>query len=160
MVSKMAGYKERFICMIAIIPLFIAAGSAFAQSRRVLVDDIVAEMKQELKLSDDQTNKIKLVIANDIQRQQQIKEQAQGKALEAVKEQMQALRQDTESKLAQYLSPVQFTQWKNKQQLKVKLNGEENPGGGFGGGGFGGDHPGRHHRGLGTDSDSEKDTDI
>lgn len=130
----MAIQKNRFICLAVIMPLFIVTNSTFAQSQGPSADDIVAKMKQELKLSDDQVNQIKPIIENEIQQRQQIKEQAkaQGIGRQAIKEQMQALRQDMESKLSQYLSPDQITQWKNQQQLRDKLNNDENPAGGGG----------------------------
>ena len=107
----MTAHKNRFICLIMIIPLFIVTNSLFAQSQGLSADDIVAKMKQELKLSDDQINQIKPIIENEIQQRQQIREQAkvQGIDRQAIKEQMQALRQDTESKLSQYLSQDQIT---------------------------------------------------
>ena len=63
----MTAHKNRFICLIMIIPLFIVTNSLFAQSQGLSADDIVAKMKQELKLSDDQANQIKPIIENEIQ---------------------------------------------------------------------------------------------
>jgi regulatory protein YycI of two-component signal transduction system YycFG len=135
-------HKNRFIYLIVIMSLFIVTNSAFAQSQESSSDYIVAKMKRELKLSDEQVKQIKPIIENEIQQRQQIKEQARAQGIDrqAIKEQMQALRKDTESRLAQYFTQDQMAQWENEQQLKDRLNNDENPTGGGSGGGHSGHH--------------------
>ena len=114
-------------------------------------EDIIKKMKEQINLTDEQANQVKPIIESDIQQQQAIRDQAksQGTDRETVKTQLQALRNDTESKLSQYLSQDQMTQWKDYQRRREMLNGDQGSDSGSAGQGR---KSGRHSRlDVGTD---------
>ena len=128
--------KWWLILVILIGVLFIIASIMFAQQGKLpsppSASDIVAKMKQELNLNDEQVSQITPVIQSEIQQMQALMEQAksQGADRDAVIKQMEALRESEESELSQYLTQDQLTQWKNRRQKP--LRGSDNKGAGSG----------------------------
>jgi len=111
------GWKRIYVILLGV--LFVVTGIAFAQQggeppAPPSASDMVAKMKQELNLTDTQVNQITPVIQDEVNQMQAL--MGQGTDRDAVKTQMEALRQSTESKLSQYLTENQLAQWKNKQQ--------------------------------------------
>ena len=113
--------SSKWLCACGIIS-FLLAGIAFAQQEKQSpsAGEIVAKMKQNLNLTDDQANQITPVIEENIQQRQTIIEQAKGQGTDrdAMKGQMAALRESMESKLAQYLTPEQLEKWKTSMQQR------------------------------------------
>lgn len=135
-----------------LIVLFFTAVSGYTQGYQPpSADDIITKMKGELNLTDEQVSQIKPIIENEIQQQQAIKEQAksQGTDRETVKSQLQTLRNDTESKLSQYLSQDKMTQWRDDQKRRERLNGDPNSDSGSAGQG----RKSGHHRHLNVGND-------
>lgn len=105
--------KFKYVYVILALTLFCAINNTYAQPRQApSIEDILANMKQDLNLTDEQVAKISPVVRNQIQQMQSIIEQAQ----EKVKSQLQALQQSTEVKLSQCLTPEQMAQFRNRQQ--------------------------------------------
>ena len=105
--------KCKYVYVVLALTLFVAIGNVYSQQRQApSVEDIVANMKQDLKLSDDQAAKITPIVRNQIQQMQAIITQAQDK----VKAQLETLQQSTEAKLSQCFTPEQMAQFKNRQQ--------------------------------------------
>jgi len=111
--------------------IFIIVSLTFAQEGQPpsppSASDIVAKMKQELNLSDEQASQVIPVIQEEIQEMQTIMEQArnQGVSREAMLSQMESLHKNTESKLSQYLTEDQLTQWKNRRQQPSRRGGNK-----------------------------------
>jgi len=98
-------------------------GAAFSQQgehQQMSAGDIVAKMKDNLNLTDDQVSQITPVIEANMKQRQALMGQAKagGSDRDVLKGQMAALRQDMESKLAQYLTPEQLEKWKNNMQQR------------------------------------------
>ncbi|MFA6281266.1 MAG: hypothetical protein WCY05_02030 [Candidatus Omnitrophota bacterium] len=105
--------KSKYAFLILALALLCTISNTYAQQRQApSVDEIVANIKEDLKLTDEQVVKITPIVRNQIQQMQVIIEQAQ----EKVRGQMLALEQNTETKLAQCLTPEQMAKFKNKQQ--------------------------------------------
>lgn len=105
--------KCKYVYVVLALTLFVAIGNTYAQQRQApSVEEIVANMKQDLKLSDAQAAKITPIVRNQIQQMQTIIEQAQ----EKIRSQLQTLQQSTEAKLSQCLTPEQMAQFQNRQQ--------------------------------------------
>ncbi|MFA5270941.1 MAG: hypothetical protein WC412_01205 [Candidatus Omnitrophota bacterium] len=122
--------KSKYIYVILALTFFAAIGNTYAQQRQApSAEEIVAKMKQDLNLSDEQAAKITPIVRNQLQQMQTIIEQAQ----EKVRSQLQALQQNTETKLSQCLTPEQMEQFKNRQQggqqqqSQPKTNNGANP---------------------------------
>ncbi len=104
---------SKYVYIIFVLAMVVVVGNAFGQqSQRPSVEEIVAKIKQDLKLNDDQAVKITPIVQNQIQQMQAIIKQAQ----EKVRADLQALEQNTEAKLAQVLTPEQMTEFKIRQQ--------------------------------------------
>jgi hypothetical protein len=117
------GIRIFFMALIAGV-IFIPEG-AFAQQRGQppsppSASEIVAKMKQQLNLSDEQVNQITPVFEAEIQRMESLRTQATTR--------MEALRNDTESKLAQYLTPEQLAEWKNNRPQSQSGSGQQRMG--------------------------------
>jgi len=74
---------------------------------------IVAMMKDNLNLTDEQVGRITPIIESEIQQMENLR--SQGADHSSARTQMEALRASTESKLAQYLTAEQLTKWKNNR---------------------------------------------
>lgn len=105
--------KFKYVYVILVLTLFCAINNTYAQQRQApSIEDIIANMKQDLKLTDEQAAKITPIVRNQVQQMQSIIEQAQ----EKVRSQLQGLQQSTEAKLSQCLTPEQMAQFRNRQQ--------------------------------------------
>ena len=119
-------FSGKWVCVYGFILgvlCITAAGTAFPQQgehQQMSAGDIVAKMKDNLNLTDEQVNQITPIIEENSQQKQALMEQAKssGSGFSAVKDQMVALRQSLESKLAQYLTPEQLEKWKNSMQQR------------------------------------------
>lgn len=118
----------RFVdkCIILIGVLFLAMGITFAQQggqppSPPLASDIVSRMKEDLNLTEEQMSQIMPIIQDELSQMQSFMEQ--GASPDTVRSKMDELRQSTESKLSQYLTQDQLTQWKNKQQQPPQKEG-------------------------------------
>ena len=65
-------------------------------------------MKQELNLTDEQVKQITPVIQSEMQKSKELMDQ------------MRNLHRDTETKIGQFLTPEQMTQWKTLQAQRMK----------------------------------------
>lgn len=105
--------KCKYVYVVLALTLFCTISNAYAQQRQApSIEDIVANMKQDLKLTDAQASKITPIVRDQIQQMQSIIEQAQ----EKVRSQLQMLQQSTEAKLSQCLTPEQMAQFRSRQQ--------------------------------------------
>lgn len=101
--------------------LFAAAGIVLAEQMgdrppppELSADDVVAMMKNELNLSNTQVRQITPVIEDEIS---QIKAFiSQGIDRDQVKSKLDALREETESKLSKYLTSDQISQWNDRMR--------------------------------------------
>ncbi len=71
-------------------------------------------MKNELNLTDEQIARITPIIQDELNQMQAFREQ--GISPDTAGNKMEELRQNTELKLAQYLTQDQLRQWMSKQQ--------------------------------------------
>lgn len=122
----MKNWKRINIIMLGV--LFFMAGIGFAQPedqppQAPSASDMISRMQQELNLTEEQVAQITPVIEDEINQMQSL--MSQGGDRDASKVQMDTLRQATETKLAQYLTPEQLVQWKSKQQQPPQEGGDK-----------------------------------
>jgi len=93
----------------------MAMGIAFAQQEKqtrstMSAGDVVAKMKQNLNLNDEQARQITPIIQEEIQQRQAIVAQAKAQGLDqaVVRSHIAALRQNTQEKIAQCLRSGQL----------------------------------------------------
>jgi DNA repair exonuclease SbcCD ATPase subunit len=99
-------------------------------------------MKADLNLTDDQAAKILPIITEDMKKRKDLWEQAKEQghdSREAIKEQMEKLNQERDTKLAKYLNADQVTKLKQKREERKAGKHGHNHGGNRGGGHSGND---------------------
>jgi len=103
--------------------VFIITGITFAQQGHgqppspPLASDIVSRMEKDLNLTDEQVSEITPVIQNEVDQMQVLMSSKTDR--EAARDKMEAIHKNTESKLAQYLTPEQLAKWKEKQKKQL-----------------------------------------
>jgi Spy/CpxP family protein refolding chaperone len=129
--EKIMKFKNVLITLCSVIAMLtLLIVTTHAQGPTPVAEDIVGRMKQELKLTDEQVKQITPIIQADVQKRKELMDQINN------------VRQDTENKTGQFLTPEQMTQWKNLQEQR-KENKPFRHGGKFGGHGSGGGMPGQ-----------------
>jgi Spy/CpxP family protein refolding chaperone len=129
--EKIMKFKNVLITLCSlIVMLVLLAGSAPAQGPLCTTEGKVNKLKQELNLTDEQVKQITPIIQSEMQKRKELMDQ------------MRNLHQDTETKIGQFLTPEQMTQWKNLQEQR-KENKPFRHGGGYGDHGPGGGMPGQ-----------------
>jgi Spy/CpxP family protein refolding chaperone len=119
--------KRALKCIILVAVTFFITGITLAQPGGKMpsppsVSDIVSRMQEELSLTDEQVTQITPIIQDELSQMQAFMEQ--GVSLDTGKSKMEALRESTESKLSQYLTPDQLTQWKSRKQQPPSQGGD------------------------------------
>jgi len=109
------------VCLVAAGILFVSCGVSFAQqgggkkpSSPPSASDMVSKMKEELGLSDEQASQITPIIEEEISQMKELMGSVTDR--ESARDKMDALHQDTESRLSQYLTADQLAEWKSKQK--------------------------------------------
>lgn len=83
------------------------------------VEDIIARMKHDLNLSDEQVIQITPIMQDDMRQRREIR--SQGLDEDTVKTQIQAVRESTRSKLSQYLTEDQSEQWRKMRRPPLRF---------------------------------------
>jgi hypothetical protein len=94
-----------------------------------MVNRMVNQMKQELNLTDAQVNQILPIVQGHVQKQKELIEQVRGKgrgAMGTIRTDMEKLNQQTDAKLAEFLSKEQLAKWK-ETRIKAKESGGRKP---------------------------------
>lgn len=103
--------KRNLISAILMVLLAITGcGVSQQEEQPPSVETIIARMKQDLNLSDEQVLQITPIMQDNIRQRREIR--SQGLDEDTIKTQIQAVRQSTESKLSQYLTEDQLKQWR------------------------------------------------
>ncbi|HUT83688.1 MAG TPA: Spy/CpxP family protein refolding chaperone [Thermodesulfobacteriota bacterium] len=102
-------FKNVWIALCSVIAMLVVAGGvAQAQGPMRTSEGKINKMKQELNLTDEQVKQITPIIQSEMQKRKELMDQ------------MRNLHQDTETKIGQFLTPEQMTQWKNLQEQRKK----------------------------------------
>ncbi len=122
-IGKVAG-----VYLIAAGMLLVSWGVVFAQQggrplAQPSAKDIVSKMEKELDLSDEQVKQVTRIMEEEMEQAGKIMSSAAD--LDSARIKMDALRQDTESKLSQYLTGNQMEQWKNREGQQPIREGPE-----------------------------------
>lgn len=105
--------------------LFSLALSARAQDDILSVDERFATMKADLKLTPAQADSVKPILAEFAAKRQQVRDDAKSQVLideNAMRKQMDQIREEENQKLSGVLTADQMKQWKSKQQLSNIFN--------------------------------------
>jgi len=109
---------------LALVILFFLAVSAYAQET-TSVNDIVAKMKKELNLTQQQADAVKPIIDENMTKREELREE-QNQAMMAdratIQSKIEQLDQDENQKLSQILTKDQMNKWIQKQRLKNAFN--------------------------------------
>jgi hypothetical protein len=118
--------------LIAAGVLLFSCGVSFAQQEGgdkppapPSASEMVSRMKQDLGLNDEQVSQITPILEEEISRMSELMGSETDR--ESARSKMDALRQDTESKLAQYLTEDQMTKWKSRQGQPPRERPENMP---------------------------------
>ncbi|MFA4988347.1 MAG: hypothetical protein WC572_01965 [Candidatus Omnitrophota bacterium] len=122
-IGKVAG-----VYLIAAGMLLVSWGAVFAQQggrppAPPSAKDIVSKMEKELDLSEEQVKQVTRIMEEEMEQAGKIMSSAVD--LDSARVKMDALRQDTESKLSQYLTGNQMEQWKNREGQQPIREGPE-----------------------------------
>lgn len=96
------------------------------------VDRQMEELKESLELSDDQEKQVREIITAGFETMREAREGMQDGDREAMREKMQAMREEQTQKIKAVLSEEQFTKYEQIQ--KERRERMRQGGGGFGGG--------------------------
>ncbi|MFA5362949.1 MAG: hypothetical protein WC335_06895 [Candidatus Omnitrophota bacterium] len=108
--------------VISVLVLSVMSACIYAQSqgpdqrserRAPSASDMIAGMKADLNLSDQQVSQITPIMENEIKQMEALRGQEGDR--EAGRTQMEAIRKETETMLAQYLTPEQLAKWKSRK---------------------------------------------
>ncbi len=123
--------KEKLVIAVVILPVLMlfVAGNAFARMHRQppTASEIIAHMKQELNLTDQQISQIQPLIENEISKIKELRSTAE----EQARSQIKTLHQETRQEISKYLTSDQLAKWKSESQREGKGRGSQ---GGQGGG--------------------------
>lgn len=97
------------------------------------VDRQMEELKESLELSDDQEKQVREIITAGMETMRKAREEMQdgGGDREAMREKMQAMREEQTEKIKAVLTEEQFTKY---EQIQAERRERMRQGGGFGGG--------------------------
>jgi len=116
---------RRKIIRHVLIILFLSTVSAYAQEAES-VNDIVVKMKNELNLTQQQTDAVKPIIEEDMARREELRQGIQDQAMitdrATIESKIEQLDQDENQKLSQILTKDQMNKWIQKQRLKNAFN--------------------------------------
>jgi primosomal protein N' len=104
---------------------FVLSFSSFAKADPSSVDDIVAKMKTELNLTQQQIDAIKPIIREYVTARKQLIKSFRQQGLmdkDAVKSQMDQLKSVERQKLGQILGQDQMNKWIEKENFNAMLN--------------------------------------
>ncbi|MGD0336828.1 MAG: hypothetical protein ABSB18_07015 [Candidatus Omnitrophota bacterium] len=108
--------------------LFFLAVYAYAQET-ASVNDIVAQMKQELNLTQEQAVAVKPIIEENMAKREELRQRVQDQIVLAdratIQRKIRELDQDENQKLAQVLTREQMNKWIQKQGLRNTFNQDQ-----------------------------------
>jgi hypothetical protein len=109
----------------AVLALLSLAACAFAQEEETRIKNLVASMKTELNLTQDQADAITPIMKEYAAKREELKQDLQeNMAMDnsTIQRQMDKLDKEESQKISQILSPEQIKKWNNKQQIRSGLN--------------------------------------
>jgi hypothetical protein len=100
---------------------------------QAMLDRQMEELKESLELSDDQEKQVREIITSGFETMRKAREEMQdgGGDREAMREKMQAMREEQTQKIKAVLSEEQFTKY---EKIQAERRERMRQGGGFGGG--------------------------
>ena len=104
---------------------FVLSEFVYAQGQRLNVDDMVARMKTEFNLTQQQADAVKPIIKEYITKRQEFLQNLEGQMMVdkvAIKNEMKKLKQDEYQSLSGVFNADQMKQWVNKENLRARLN--------------------------------------
>jgi len=111
-------FKNVLIALCSLIAMLVLlVGSAPAQGPRPTAEEKINQLKQGLNLTDEQVKQITPIIQSEMQKRKELMDQ------------MRNLHQDTETKIGQFLTPEQMTQWKTLREQRMKNRPHRGEGG-------------------------------
>ncbi len=116
--------KKRFFVLA--FALVFALGLAWAgneHGQKMDVASHVAKLKAELKLTDQQTEKVRAVLEDIHQRKMAAKQKAGGQESAEFREQVKKLMTERDTRLKEILTPEQFTRYQELQAKHAKEQG-------------------------------------
>ncbi|HNX90600.1 MAG TPA: hypothetical protein PKY78_03700 [Candidatus Omnitrophota bacterium] len=106
----------KFYCFI-VLTMVVFSANVYAQPKQPpSAKEMVERMKKELNLTDEQVSQITPVIEEEMNTMRSVMGEPKGGDKESGRSQMEAIHQETETKLAQYLTKDQLNSWKSKRQ--------------------------------------------
>jgi Spy/CpxP family protein refolding chaperone len=111
------------ICLISTI--LVANAFSFEGRRGPDPEKMVSHLTQELALSEDQANQIRLILEAQAEKRQKLfSESSSGGDRRAMREQMRAIHKETDRQIESILTPEQIEQF---QDLRKKMRGKKRP---------------------------------
>jgi hypothetical protein len=111
-----------------LVILFFLAVSAYAQET-TSVNDIVAKMKKELNLTQQQADAVKPIIEENMAKREELRQSVQDQAMiigrVTIQSKIGQLDQDENQKLSQILTQDQMNKWIQKQKLRNAFNQDQ-----------------------------------
>jgi hypothetical protein len=119
--------RSKIIWYVLVI-LFFLAVSTYAQET-VSVNDIVAKMKKELNLTQQQADAVKPIIEENMAKREELRQSVQDQTMivdrATIQSKIGQLDQDENQKLSQILTQAQMNKWVQKQKLKNAFNQDQ-----------------------------------
>ncbi len=118
--KKIVGY--------VLIILFISTASIYAQEPRVSLNEIVAKMKTDLNLTDDQVEAVKPIVKESLIKRQAFLQSLEGQTIInkiMVKATLHKLRKEENEELSKVLTKEQMQKRIEKQNVKDSLNQDQ-----------------------------------
>lgn len=120
MKSKIIGY--------VLVASFFLTLPIYAQET-TSADDIVVEMKKELKLTQQQSDAVKPIIKENMAKREELRQSIEDQPAVAdtatIQSKIRQLDQDENQKLSQILTQDQMKKWIQKQQLRNAFNKDQ-----------------------------------
>ena len=114
--------KKRFFVLA--FALAFAVGLAWAgHGQKMDVASHVVKLKAELKLTDQQAEKVQVVLEDIHQRKMAAKQKAGGQESAAFREQYKKLMEERDARLKEILTPEQFARYQQLQAEHAKEQG-------------------------------------
>jgi flagellar motor protein MotB len=119
--------RNRIIWHILVI-LFFLIVYAYAQET-ASVNEIVAEMKKELNLTQEQADAVKPIIEENMAKREELRQRVQDEVMltdrATIQRKIRELERDENQKLAQILTKEQMNKWIQKQSLRNVFNQDQ-----------------------------------
>ena len=131
---------KKIIVVALFLSLFAGSGLVFAEEPDSSLDNVVARMKTELHLSDEQTVEVKNIFEDSMAKFEDFKASQEGQIVldkEGARNTVQKIKDEEKVNLSKVLSADQMKEWARRQRIREHLNKEqldfsESQGGGLG----------------------------